>query len=379
MNTSSKLQVEITDLDRITKNTLGYYFNSSLCTNAIQCKSSNDAELLIVDADRSIADGFLKGLRKNNQYAIVLHKPADEFVDEERLIGLTKPIQQNQLKKIIDTVYELVKNNRANSSTEATHTQSPSSSQLKSNLTASNHPASLDKKNQNSDSKSSLRFKLRAYVGSNSDIKLSSTASIDHIYITPKKYLYHHLAKAVKIGKLNKSDVIIKTLSGRVLYENSSQQFYCSDWSRLKHIQANPLFEDTTLAQTKAGSELSKEAPLSATETTWEAALLASKGRLPMGTSLYNVVEIISWPDFSKLIMFEYTDNIITAWSHKQMSVINTAYELKIPQRYVFALYCAMEAINSAKIEKQEGSIKKLREPNNRDIFSRLFSNIVNT
>ncbi len=391
MSASIKLQVHLIDLDNITKNTLNYYFNSSLCTNAILCKFSEGAELLIVDLDRSVASDLWKTLREDNQYAIVLHKQEDEFINEEKLIGLAKPIQQNRLKEIVDTIFNRIKKSEAGSASEVVSITSSDSNNINtslgnnnnSNLTPNtptfNKNASTNNQ-MNSDINSHQRFKLRAYVGSNADIDLNNSSNSSHIYITPDKYLYHHLAKAIKMGKLSKSDVLIKTSSGRILYENSSQQFYSFNWSKLKHAQAKPIFDDTTLTQINSNSELSQGGTaVDAVEIVWESALLASKGRLPKDTSLNNIVEIIYWPDFSKLSTFKYADQIATAWSIKPMSINATATELKIPQRYVFALFCAMQAINSARIEKESkiDNVKRLDEASKKDMFSKILGSFI--
>ncbi|MCF6226702.1 MAG: hypothetical protein L3J22_10450 [Xanthomonadales bacterium] len=387
MNASSKLQVGLKDLDNITKSSLNYFFSSGLCPNARLCKTNKEAELLILDHSPNITKNFLESLESDNKYAIILHAPTEEFTDgtgENRLFGLAKPIQQNDLKKVIDKIFKLVKPVEKSLATVTTLRIKQGSTNQSLNVTPNsygNSNSALSPNNSNNQASADLesrhRFKLRKYIGSNEDVDLNDPTNLKQIYITPEKYLYHYLSKAIKVAKLSKSDVVITTVAGRVLYELSSQSFYCFDWSKLKHAQANPVFNDTKLAQVAPNSDLVKTAALNATEIVWEAALLASKGRLPVGASLNNEIEIIYWPDLSKLTVFEHVDQIIATWALNPISISATTTQLKIPQRYVFALFCAMHAISSVSVESGESVVEDSPKPSKKSVFSKLFGKIV--
>lgn len=377
MNISPKLQVGLKDLDSITKSSLNYFFNSGLCPNAVLSEFNKDSDLLIIDHGPNATNSFLEGLKTHNQYAIILHAPTEEFVDgtsEKRLFGLAKPIQQNELREIIDKVFKLLRQaGEASAAKTILKTGQSTPSQ--------NHELSpnIDNNEANGDGDidSHQRFTLRKYIGSNNDIDLDDLSKLSQIYITPEKYLYHYLSEATKMAKLSKSDVIITTKHGRVLYENSSQKFYCFDWAKLKHVQPNPSFNDTKLALVGPNSDLTKTAALNATEVTWEAALLASKGRLPMGTNINNEIEIIYWPDLSKLITFEHVDQIIVVWALNPTSISATITQLKIPQRYVFTLYCAMQAINSVRVDSEENDVEESPKPSKKGLFSKLLGRVI--
>ncbi|MCF6263836.1 MAG: hypothetical protein L3J24_09655 [Xanthomonadales bacterium] len=386
MNVSSKLQVGLKDLDNITRASLRYFFNSGLCPNAELCKINKEAELLILDHSPNITKDFLETLENHNKYAIILHAPTEEFIDgtgENRLFGLVKPIQQNDLKKVIDKIFKLVKPVEENLTTVTIPkiTRGSDSQNLNTATTSyGNSGSALSPDNSNNpasgDLESHHRFKLRKYIGSNEDVDLDDPSNLRQIYITPEKYLYHYLSKAINVAKFSKTDVIITTTAGRVLYELSSQNFYCFDWSKLKHAQANPTFNDTKLAQVGPNSDLVNTAALNATEIVWEAALLASKGRLPAGTSLTNEIGIIYWPDLSKLTVFEHVDQIVATWALNPISIGATTKQLKIPQRYVFTLFCAMRAISSVYVESDESAVEDSPKASKKSLLSKLFGNI---
>ena len=90
----------------------------------------------------------------------------------------------------------------------------------------------------------------------------------------------------------------------------------------------------------------------------WQLALGASRGRLPVNTSLDTPVSLLHWPNLTRLQVPPHAARILSLWSHDDKSLKETVAALNIPQRYVFALYSACSAIGLIQVGKQASKPK---------------------
>lgn len=375
-----KLQVNLGKLDSITRKSLIFFFNSDLCSFAELNHSSIDAEVIIFDYATGYDDSFLEKLAKNNQIGIVLHQSSGISNNNNRIIWQEKPLQVSFLKANLDKAFKLVNKVKTDIlDTKKTKTNSVSEPTQKSPNIATNKHLSLAISKENTNDIQN-RYRAHKHVGSNKDIDPNSSICIDHIYLTPDKYLFHYLSESIKSAQTNKSDIRIKTFLGNIDYDYKSKIFYYGfKNNKLKYMQSNPLFDDTKLSfiiirdQTKT-NDFKHTNPKG---LIWESAILASKGRLPRGTKLQNIVKMVDWPNFSKLTVFRHSIQISATWSRNSLSIIDSAKQLRIPQRYVFTLYCAMQAINCASIDNYSTS-NKIETTKSRNLFTKILSHIFN-
>jgi len=79
------------------------------------------------------------------------------------------------------------------------------------------------------------------------------------------------------------------------------------------------------------------------------------------------------------LQIFRYAIQISAVWSRNKMSLIETAKQLKIPQRYVFTLYCAMRSLGYASIENHNNipePATTIIQTSNSSLFTKILSHI---
>lgn len=82
----------------------------------------------------------------------------------------------------------------------------------------------------------------------------------------------------------------------------------------------------------------------------WLVALSTARGRVPLGTNLHTPVSLKQWPNFTRLETIPHAMRISALWLQQPMGLLETATQLSIPQRYVFAFYSAAHAIGIASI-----------------------------
>ncbi len=372
-----KLTIELLDLDKTTQNTLKFFFKSNLCRSAELNESSEKPDVLILDNERGINDKIIANLAANNQHAVIMHMPNNIPEKSDNVCTLCKPIQAKKLKDIIQSI------NKDDNQIENSETKILKEPELKpvhsiKNIHSANSHIGMAVK---SDTVQSIqnRYKAHKHVGSNADINPNNLKELDKIYHTPSKYIYFHLARATKHAHENKSDVKIKTVYGNVFYEYKTKLFhYGFDKTKLKHIQASPLFAQTDCSYITYDQNKPHRINLSSQDSLsliWSSAILASKGRVPKGTNLENTVTMKSWPNYSNLMVFRYVIQISSAWSNHQLSLIETAKQLEIPQRYVFTLYNAMHAIECANISDKKIKSQKINR-RNQSVLSKILSHM---
>jgi hypothetical protein len=386
VNPVPKLRVDLGNLDDITSNTLRFFFTSNLCDYAVLSQTTEQANLIIIDYDRGYNKDFSQYLANNKKFAIVLHMASKEAENDDRMFWLVKPIQAILLKQNIQAIRECIIQQDPTKSPKVEDTViEPAVDPTAKNTGIKND----EPRNENthlhmaihkeSSAEKQNRYRAHKHVGSNKDIDPTNKEELNRIYLTPEKYLYHHLSRAISIAK-DDADAEIKTLLGNIYYQSSSQKFfYTFETNKLKLMQGSPLFYDTTVTATTVDTELLvNKTGASAKRLIWESAILASKGRIPKGTNLKNEVNMYYWPNYSKIQLFRYVIQITAAWSRHKLSLIDTATQLDIPQRYVFTLYCAMHAINSATISNINPASLTLDNNKSQSIFTKILSHIFN-
>lgn len=105
----------------------------------------------------------------------------------------------------------------------------------------------------------------------------------------------------------------------------------------------------------------------------WRIAVLTSRGRLPLGTNTDVMLYLRRWPNITRLPHTPEALRLSALLAVRGASLLEAVRVLGIPQRYVFATYTALAALD---LVTQDGSHLKRRQrkgPKNRTLISRLF------
>jgi hypothetical protein len=94
----------------------------------------------------------------------------------------------------------------------------------------------------------------------------------------------------------------------------------------------------------------------------WTLTLMASRGRVPLGTNIGAQVRLIRWPNFTRLQTFPHVMRIASLWSREAITLADSAKALRIPQRYVFAFYCAAQALGIVETVHPRGPVHGVSE-----------------
>lgn len=85
----------------------------------------------------------------------------------------------------------------------------------------------------------------------------------------------------------------------------------------------------------------------------WESAIWASSGRLPVGTSLTDPVQLDRWPNMTRLMLIPGSIRIAALWLEHPLSLQATSRMLGIPESHVFTFFSSLSAVGLARISKR--------------------------
>jgi hypothetical protein len=366
----------LSNLDLLTENTLAYFINSNLCQNAKLALSSKNIHIYIVDLDRAYDSEIIKKAELLKQYiiGIYINKKIDNKND--RLILVKKPLNVSELKNAIDKAHNKIFKIIQKPPTDTTLGTKNKTKFKHKDQTHRNLYNAIDDENIEDDIH--LRYKAQRYVGNNKDVNPKHD-DLDKIYFKADTYLYFHLINAMIKAKAKKSNAMIKSSLGNINYNYQDNSLsHNIDKNKLKLLQTTPLISSVRI-EISSSIKTQNENFTNATNFVWDACIRTSKGRLPESTSLIKPVTMSIWPNFSQLKIFRHAIPIAAVWSRQRISLIETANLLKIPQRYVFSLYTAMNALGYTEIlNNQENSVQtSIQNKNEQSKPSKLFSRIL--
>ncbi|MDX2503798.1 MAG: hypothetical protein QNL62_04895 [Gammaproteobacteria bacterium] len=112
----------------------------------------------------------------------------------------------------------------------------------------------------------------------------------------------------------------------------------------------------------------------------WLITLWSSRGRVPQGTDLTQPVYLMQWPNLTRLASIPHAVRIAALLYAQPRTLIDTAKQLGIEQRYVFAFYSACKAIGLANISRREVdklfAAEKPEQHRNQSILSKLLGKL---
>jgi hypothetical protein len=338
------------------------------------------AQACIVDLDSIEGNQLWKDNR--HQYAqlptIILS------IHDKEITGtfyLKKPMEIEKLLKVLAKVKQRVE--------EQIRNQSEAKISLtKKSLQTVPHDAKLSSEIAMEEEEESIHD----FCGHHADINPHNPAEVNKIYYTPSQYLQGFLTKAFVLGEqLETGGILLDGLHIPMILLPKNNQILCNykfQDSQLRTMTLLPLSNSHLQIQKLSGSELDDYLtrqqlmgqPLD--NFIWRVALWTARGRVPKGTDFHKKIVLLHWPNFSRLVVTPHALKISALWIAQPCSLLETAYLLQIPQRYVFAFYSAAHALQLAyeerRIEQQRSGSRKLPPANTkRNLFQHLLARLL--
>jgi len=222
----------------------------------------------------------------------------------------------------------------------------------------------------------------QTFVGTAPDINPTDQKHLSKIYYDPDLYLQGHFLRALNYARRSQCNIALEgpwpTIyllidQDIVKVSANERQFrpYCTLPNDTQKISLRVLNDLTSVVDHGLTYQYSVTAFL------WQLALWAARGRLPEGTDINQPIHLRRWPNFTRIAVTPYALAITALWAKEPRSLIDTAEMLKIPQRYVFAFYSAVHALQlvgdgTAQEQQRPAAHQPLRRPRNRGTLGRL-------
>ncbi len=219
------------------------------------------------------------------------------------------------------------------------------------------------------------------YIGSAPDIDPDDPAQLARAQYQPEIYFQYHIHQASLKAKKSHKAVLISIFYGSlIILPDAKYALIDIKESKLRAFCALPIADKTLNSQLLDDKDLKayekKSTTISIEQLLWKAAIWASRGRVPAGTSLHKKVYFQNWTDISNSLLFPNALLIADLWSEGPCSLIETAKKLQIPQRFVFAFYSACHSIGivyvSAGSENDEISPKSEKNKGSGNLLEKL-------
>ena len=190
----------------------------------------------------------------------------------------------------------------------------------------------------------------KTFIGSVPDIDPGDPRQVVQAQFDPSAYLSGRLLETVHRARQANRAARLELEHGTItVMPSTGQAMIDLQGVQLRSLAGIPLAEKKTKVRLLPDLEASG----TATEERWELeallwnlALLAARGRVPMGTDLDAEFRLTRWPNLTRLALFPHAVRIAALLAREPLSLVAAAQVLRIPQRFVFAFYTAADAID---------------------------------
>jgi hypothetical protein len=192
-------------------------------------------------------------------------------------------------------------------------------------------------------------------------------------YFDPENYLISALKRAVS----NKQDVVIESKGiGKITVLSSRGEYFLNSGDMEMLCQADNTLLEVTVLKGNADTSYAKQIGRNISELLWNAGFYASGGRLMKGLLRDDVVELIQWPNFTRIPMTANSMRM-TALLHRHPTSITLATRLlKVDTEDAYRFYTAAHCAGIAKVLNHKPAEPELKPHRNQALLGLLLSKI---
>lgn len=225
----------------------------------------------------------------------------------------------------------------------------------------------------------------KVFIGTAPDIDAGDPEQVKRIQYDPEEYLQSYLKRAFLTADETKCSVLLKTPRGAIYVLPGRHDVVVNfGESQLRTLSSVPLASGTlsvlTLEHDEKYGETDASLHITRDALLWKSALWASRGRVPVGTTLDMPTFLRNWPNMTRLLLFSHALRIAALWGREPYSLPETASALGIPQRYVFGFYSAANALGFADITNRSVDIifesSPIQKNRQRGLFGRILDRL---
>lgn len=358
------------------------YFIRKQSQQILNLSTPSTAQLFIADFDTAAGiSQWHEHCRINNKFSIIL---SVENPHKANSIWVKKPVASSALEKAIGQLVDVYNDPQlaAQLAQESVVKESkkepviaietqPAISQLKAKEGKSGYKREFS--DDFSPNLTLSKDEIAESCGLQEDLPVEHREFSKLFAFDAEKSLLHSLQQAIALAKEKQMVVYVEGLPVNIAVLPDVERIDIDLNSRnLRHLCAMSLHIMPKFKVVKVNameyktvfSQPIKQMP-TYNQALWQISLWSARGRLMQQLNVNQRMRLKRWPNFTRLQITPYALQIAALWSRYDLSPLEVAQTLKIPQRYVFAFISASYAINIVTQQESQRTIKMDWKPKN--------------
>lgn len=371
--TKALLNVALLGMSEKNVSTFAYFIRKQ-AHQAMKLSTASNADVYIVDFDNPA------GVKEWEAHCAKSAKPAIALAmtqpAQARTVWVKKPVASNDLQHALKHLVELhstpdsasapadaaVKKTEESvkTTTDKSHLQVVETAPTKKQKVATGYQRSFS--DGFSPSLTLSKDEIAECCGIREDIQPGDKDFIKQVHFSEEKTLLHSLRQAIKLAKDKQAVVYLDGLPLSFAVLPEGEKVYVDLRNRhLRHLCAMPMqvmpqLKIVRINPLDYSSHFSvpvKHMP-STDQVLWQMTLWAARGRLIDPLTATQKMRLAHWPNFTRWQITPYALQIAALWTRYDLSPMEVAASLKIPQRYVFAVASASQTVGLVKQSEQK-------------------------
>ncbi|PSL14915.1 hypothetical protein CLV44_10691 [Marinobacterium halophilum] len=188
---------------------------------------------------------------------------------------------------------------------------------------------------------------IQQCCGSLPDVNLDSVTERRRVYFSLDGLLLPWIQRCVRLGDETGKVQQVVGVPGALFYLPGEKVFLVGlDADLLLQLTRTRFgFDEISLQERSAESELPHGRKVASDELMWQLALFTARGRIPDALSAEQPRLLNEMPDFERLLETPHARSIAELWQSQRLSAQSVASMLGVPQRFVFSFFVAADAI----------------------------------
>ncbi len=331
MAQNQRVQISTEGLNQGIIQILDFLFSNSQDIDYAKSEvDEGDIHIIQVHSNREIVS--LDAYRKNHPNNPVIAFVEERGISAENVISVKRPLSPSRLKSAL---YEAVEMHRS-TSPQSRNNNDPG-------------PAIQPQSKGKTSRASQVKPGVNGHRPFASDVDLNAPDAPERIFFTPDRYLMSRLKRTYENARKEKTNIQIHTKMGNFTYLHATNQVHLDlVKNNLKSLSSIPDGETAIMIDLKNNLDIDGMTRhfVRADHLLWNASVWASRGRLPHGTDLDQSFMLKCWPNFTKWAITPSAMKITVFWLKFRVSLRQTVEVLGVPQRDIFRLYSACEAVD---------------------------------
>lgn len=244
-----------------------------------------------------------------------------------------------------------------------------------------------------------LKIKNEGYfVGEHPDVDINDPEQLKEVFYSPEKFLQGIMEQARKKSQQSGQIVQLNAMDHIFYFDDKNQKVHSTvSSSVIRHLcvvnQDEPAtysvkpdsFRDDLafILQARNKNKINGKHSWSMEAFMWVITLWCSRGRIPAGTDLTRPVYLMQWPNLTRLEQIPHAARISALIYDQPRTLTDTARQLGIRQRYVFAFFSACKAIGLSDVSVRDidrlFESEKPKHNKNKSILSKILGKLASS